>query len=50
MLVLLRKKYDNLQIFVYGALLGGVVEYVVSWLQEFYTHNFVGLQRTVFEY
>lgn len=36
---LLRKKYDNLQIFVYGALLGGVVEYVVSWLQEFFTHT-----------
>lgn len=37
--LLLRKKYTNLQIFIYGALLGGVIEYVVSWLQEFFTHT-----------
>lgn len=37
--LLLRKKYDNWQIFFYAALLGGVVEYLISFLQEFFTHT-----------
>ena len=37
--LLLRKKYDNWQIFGYAALLGGVVEYLISFLQETFTHT-----------
>lgn len=37
--VLLRKKYDNWQIFGIAAVLGGAVEYVLSFLQEFFTHT-----------
>lgn len=37
--LLLRKKYDNWQIFFYAALLGGMVEYLISFLQEFFTHT-----------
>lgn len=37
--LLLRKPYKKWQIFVYAALLGGVVEYVISFLQEFVTHT-----------
>lgn len=37
--LLLRKRYDNWQIFFYAALLGGVVEYLISFLQEFFTHT-----------
>lgn len=37
--VLLRKPLKNWQIVLYGALLGGVVEYVVGFLQEFFTHT-----------
>lgn len=32
--LLCRKKYDNWTVFAYAALLGGVVEYVISFLQE----------------
>lgn len=32
--LLLRKKLENWQIFVYSALLGGFVEYIISYLQE----------------
>jgi len=35
--LLLRKPYKKWQVFVYSALLGGVVEYVVSFLQELFT-------------
>jgi len=35
--LLLRKPYKKWQIFVYAALLGGVVEYIVSFLQELFT-------------
>lgn len=34
---LLRKKYTNWQIFIYSALLGGVVEFMLSFLQETFT-------------
>ena len=37
--LLLRKKYTNWQIFLYASLLGGIVEYVVSLLQEVFTHT-----------
>lgn len=37
--LLLRKPYKKWQIFVYAALLGGVVEYTISFLQEFFTHT-----------
>lgn len=37
--LLARKKYNNWQIFCYAALLGGVVEYLISFLQEFFTHT-----------
>lgn len=37
--LLLRKPYKKWQIFVYAALLGGVVEYVISFLQEFFTRT-----------
>ncbi len=37
--VLLRKAYNNWQIFGLAAVLGGVVEYAVSFLQEFFTHT-----------
>lgn len=37
--LLLRKPYKNWQIFIYAALLGGIVEYSISFLQEFFTHT-----------
>lgn len=37
--LLLRKPLKNWQIFIYAAFLGGVVEYVVGWLQETFTHT-----------
>lgn len=37
--LLLRKKYTNWQIFWLAALLGGVVEYLISFLQETFTHT-----------
>ncbi len=37
--LLARKKYNNWQIFFYTALLGGVLEYLISFLQEFFTHT-----------
>ena len=37
--LLLRKPLKNWQIFIYAAVLGGIVEYVVSWLQEIFTHT-----------
>lgn len=37
--VLLRKEYEWWQIALYAALLGGIVEYLVSFLQEFFTHT-----------
>ncbi len=37
--LLLRKKYQNWQIFVYAALLGGIVEYLLSFFQELVTHT-----------
>lgn len=37
--LLLRKPLKNWQIFVYAAVLGGIVEYIVSWLQEIFTHT-----------
>lgn len=37
--LLLRKPLKNWQIFLFAAVLGGVVEYVVSWLQEIFTHT-----------
>lgn len=37
--LLLRKPYKKWQVFVYAALLGGVVEYMISFLQEFFTHT-----------
>lgn len=37
--LLLRKPLKNWQIFVYSAVLGGVVEYCVSLLQEIFTHT-----------
>ncbi len=37
--VLLRKKYNNWQIFGLSAVLGGVIEYVLSFLQETFTHT-----------
>lgn len=37
--LLLRKPLKDWQIFLYAALIGGVVEYVVSFLQEFFTHT-----------
>lgn len=37
--LLLRKKYTNWQVFLYASILGGIVEYVVSFLQEFFTHT-----------
>jgi len=45
--LLLRKPYKNWQIFVYAALLGGIVEYMISFLQELFTQtmswNYSGL-------
>ncbi len=35
--LLLRKPLSNLKTFIYGSLIGGVVEYVVSFLQETFT-------------
>lgn len=37
--LLLRKPYKKWQVFVYAALLGGVVEYAISFLQELFTHT-----------
>lgn len=37
--VLLRKKREWWQTFLYAAILGGVVEYLVGWLQEVFTHT-----------
>lgn len=37
--LLLRKPLENWQIFAYAAILGGVIEFIVSWLQEFFTHT-----------
>ena len=37
--VLLRKKYENWQIFGIAAVLGGIVEYALSFLQEYFTHT-----------
>lgn len=37
--LLLRKKYSDWQIFLYAALLGGTIEYVLSFLQEFFTNT-----------
>lgn len=37
--LLLRKPLKWWQIFIYSAVLGGVVEYLVSWLQEVFTHT-----------
>lgn len=37
--LLLRKKYNNWQIFGLAAVLGGVVEYLISFLQETFTHT-----------
>lgn len=37
--VLAREKYKWWEVFLYGALLGGVVEYLVGFLQEFFTHT-----------
>ncbi len=37
--LLARKPRKNWQIFLYAALLGGVVEYVISFLQQFFTHT-----------
>ncbi len=37
--LLLRKPLKDWQIFVYAAMLGGIVEYLVSWLQEVFTHT-----------
>lgn len=50
--VLLRKKLENWQIFVYSAFLGGFVEYALSFLQEMsvgttswdYSHQFLNFQ------
>lgn len=50
--VLLRRKYNNYQIFGLSALLGGVVEYALSFLQEMFTgttswdysHQFLNIQ------
>lgn len=36
---LVRKPYKWWEIFLYSALLGGVIEYMISWLQEFFTHT-----------
>lgn len=37
--VLLRKSYNWWQTFILAALLGGIVEYTISFLQEFFTHT-----------
>ncbi len=37
--LLLRKKYTNWQIFIYASLLGGAIEYILSFLQEFFTNT-----------
>ncbi len=37
--VLLRKKYNNWQIFGLATVLGGLIEYAMSFLQEFFTHT-----------
>ncbi len=37
--VLGRKKMESWKIFLYGALLGGVVEYMIGFLQEVFTHT-----------
>lgn len=37
--LLLRKDYEWWQIFLYAAVLGGIVEYSLSFLQEFFTHT-----------
>ena len=37
--LLLRKPLKVWQTFLYSAVLGGVIEYVVSWLQEVFTHT-----------
>lgn len=37
--ILLRRPHNNWQIFFYTALLGGLMEYVISFLQEFFTHT-----------
>ena len=37
--LLLRKPLKAWQIFIYAAVLGGFVEYIVSWLQEVFTHT-----------
>jgi len=50
--VLLRKKLENWQIFIYSALLGGLVEYALSFFQELvvgttswdYSHQFLNFQ------
>lgn len=37
--ILLRKPLKNWQIFALSAVLGGAIEYVISWLQEVFTHT-----------
>lgn len=37
--LLVRKPYRWWEVFLYSALLGGVIEYAISWLQEFFTHT-----------
>lgn len=37
--LLAKPNYSNLKTFIYGALLGGVIEYLVSLLQEIFTHT-----------
>lgn len=38
-LLLARKELPSWKVFLYSALLGGVVEYLISFLQEFFTHT-----------
>ncbi len=37
--LLARKPYKDWQIFIYAGLLGGLVEYMISFLQQFFTHT-----------
>lgn len=38
-LLLAKRNFSNLKIFIYGALLGGGFEYAISFLQETFTHT-----------
>ncbi len=38
-LILARKTYTAWQVYIYSALLGGIIEYLIGFLQDFFTHT-----------